>query len=374
MDRTQNHELPYMLGSQADKHVTFNEAMLCLDTRIHPSWKASGTQPPSAPVEGDCFLVPAGAQAAWAGAEGKLASWIDADWHFTVPKQGWIGWNQTLKSMQVLGPNGWESMVSQNDLGSGAIARLGVGASPSPSEALAVAGDVFFKPVNSAAEAVVDVKLNRNAASGGARLTFSTGWSARAQLGLTANGGFGFKVSSNGTQWTDAIQIGGDGKIGLNANPTAAGLTLPGLLAIRGIGATYDTSLGLDTGALVIQSSQTNLAGFRLLPFFSDIHFQNTNSSGNIVFSGGFGSALSGNIIARTTGRMAVGDIAPTCKLDVDGPLRTRAISFAQLPSPSSAGAGAIVMISDEALGAVLAFSDGSNWRRVTDRAIVSAA
>lgn len=70
---------------------------------------------------------------------------------------------------------------------------------------------------------------------------------------------------------------------------------------------------------------------------------------------------------------MAVGDIAPTCKLDVDGPIRTRAISLAQLPSPSSVGAGAIVMISDEALGAVLAFSDGSNWRRVTDRAIVTA-
>lgn len=32
----------------------------------------------------------------------------------------------------------------------------------------------------------------------------------------------------------------------------------------------------------------------------------------------------------------------------------------------------AMVFVSDEAGGAVLAFSDGTNWRRSTDRAIVS--
>ncbi len=39
---------------------------------------------------------------------------------------------------------------------------------------------------------------------------------------------------------------------------------------------------------------------------------------------------------------------------------------------PSAAGAGAMIFVSDEAGGAVVAFSDGTNWRRVTDRAIVS--
>ena len=33
---------------------------------------------------------------------------------------------------------------------------------------------------------------------------------------------------------------------------------------------------------------------------------------------------------------------------------------------------GGVVFISDETGGAVLAFSDGTNWRRVTDRAIIS--
>lgn len=39
---------------------------------------------------------------------------------------------------------------------------------------------------------------------------------------------------------------------------------------------------------------------------------------------------------------------------------------------PSAAPAGGIVYVPNESGGAVLAFSDGTNWRRVTDRAIVS--
>ena len=34
--------------------------------------------------------------------------------------------------------------------------------------------------------------------------------------------------------------------------------------------------------------------------------------------------------------------------------------------------AGGVIFVTDESGGAVLAFSDGTNWRRCTDRAIVS--
>lgn len=39
---------------------------------------------------------------------------------------------------------------------------------------------------------------------------------------------------------------------------------------------------------------------------------------------------------------------------------------------PSATVPGEIIFVNDETGGAVLAFSDGTNWRRVTDRAIVS--
>lgn len=39
---------------------------------------------------------------------------------------------------------------------------------------------------------------------------------------------------------------------------------------------------------------------------------------------------------------------------------------------PSAAAAGLWIYVTDETGGAVPAFSDGANWRRVTDRAVVS--
>jgi hypothetical protein len=48
------------------------------------------------------------------------------------------------------------------------------------------------------------------------------------------------------------------------------------------------------------------------------------------------------------------------------------AFTLAALPDAATAGPGAIVYVSDESGGAVPAFSDGSDWRRITDRAIAS--
>lgn len=52
------------------------------------------------------------------------------------------------------------------------------------------------------------------------------------------------------------------------------------------------------------------------------------------------------------------------------GPMNTASYTVATLP-PVGTGGG-IIYVSNEAGGATIAFSDGTNWRRVSDRAIVS--
>ena len=49
---------------------------------------------------------------------------------------------------------------------------------------------------------------------------------------------------------------------------------------------------------------------------------------------------------------------------------RAPAYNVADLPPPSSTGF--VVYVKNESGGAVLAFSDGTKWRRVTDRVVVS--
>ena len=52
-------------------------------------------------------------------------------------------------------------------------------------------------------------------------------------------------------------------------------------------------------------------------------------------------------------------------------PLLNRQYTVATLPT-ASLWEGATIYVSDETGGAVMAFSDGTNWRRFTDRVIVS--
>ena len=51
-------------------------------------------------------------------------------------------------------------------------------------------------------------------------------------------------------------------------------------------------------------------------------------------------------------------------------PVYLASVTVASLPSATSAGG--MVYVSNESGGPVVAFSDGTDWRRVTDRAIVS--
>jgi Protein of unknown function (DUF2793) len=55
-----------------------------------------------------------------------------------------------------------------------------------------------------------------------------------------------------------------------------------------------------------------------------------------------------------------------------NGVPRLPSFTVADLPNAVTAGAGALAYVSNATGGAVLAFSDGSDWRRATDRAIVA--
>lgn len=61
--------------------------------------------------------------------------------------------------------------------------------------------------------------------------------------------------------------------------------------------------------------------------------------------------------------------IAERANRSVPDPLETYTVS--DLPDPGNRERS-LIYVSDETGGATLAFSDGSDWRRVQDRAIVS--
>lgn len=93
MSDTPHLMLPLLASSQAQKHVTMNEALLRLDALSAPSAQSADLgAPPSFAEEGETWIVPASAAGDWAGKGGQLAFWVNDGWSFADPKPGWRVW------------------------------------------------------------------------------------------------------------------------------------------------------------------------------------------------------------------------------------------------------------------------------------------
>lgn len=90
MADTATLKLPLVAASQAQKHVTVNEALARIDAALQLSVvsRSVGT-PPALAVEGETYLVPLGAVNDWGGEDGNLAFFLNGGWEFLTPLMGW---------------------------------------------------------------------------------------------------------------------------------------------------------------------------------------------------------------------------------------------------------------------------------------------
>ncbi len=110
MPRTAQLDLPLLAPSQAQKHVTVNEALVRLDaaarTRVVTSDR---TTPPSGALDGDSYLVPDGAAGDWTGRTGQIAVRSNGGWIFLAAKSGWRVWDEALFCERVFDGETWVS-------------------------------------------------------------------------------------------------------------------------------------------------------------------------------------------------------------------------------------------------------------------------
>jgi hypothetical protein len=93
MDGTGRFEMPRLVAGQAQKEITHNEALACIDMLLHPAVETMLLAvPPGAPAIGATWIVAAGADGAWAGKSGLLATWTDGGWRFARPVAGMAIW------------------------------------------------------------------------------------------------------------------------------------------------------------------------------------------------------------------------------------------------------------------------------------------
>ena len=205
-ENTPNLLLPFLLASQAQKHVTVNEALRILDGLVQLSVLQARAAPPAAPVPGARYLVSASATGLWTGWEGSIALRDDNAWRRLIPQEGWLLWNVAAEEFQRFDGTDWVTLElgANVDFALGEIDALGVATQADATNRLAIASPAALLTHAGAGH---QLKINKAAAGDTASVLFQTGFSGRAEMGLAGEDDFSFKVSPDGAQWRESIRI-----------------------------------------------------------------------------------------------------------------------------------------------------------------------
>ncbi len=230
MTDTTHLGLPFIEGSQAQKHVTHNEALRILDSVVQIGvLDTDRTAPPSSPVEGDRHIVASGATGAWVGHANAVAVREDGAWRFLNPKLGWCAWSDADGVLLVYDGAAWTEVTSSGAM-SGTVTQLGVNDTASAPNLLTVKSNAaLFNAVTVAGGGTGDmrVQISKEASAKTASVVFSDAFSGRAEFGLIGSDAFKLKVSNDGTTFVEALTI--DQSSGNAALPR--GLALTGVIA-----------------------------------------------------------------------------------------------------------------------------------------------
>lgn len=246
-DLSANLALPYILGSQAQKHVTHNEALQILDTLVQLAvLSRSQTEAPLGPVEGARYLIPANATGAWAGqGEGVLAVWAAQAWQFLSPREGWRTLVLDEMAELVFSAGGWAAapVPEMNNL-----PGLGIGTAYDPSNRLSVSAPATLLSHSGTGH---QLKVNKAASSETASLLFQSNWSGRTEMGLAGSDDFAIKASADGASWAEGLRM--EGATGRVVMPQGA--AIEGALTGSGVVGTVAQVGGVSTGAVIERGS-----------------------------------------------------------------------------------------------------------------------
>ncbi|WP_158259793.1 DUF2793 domain-containing protein [Phyllobacterium phragmitis] len=210
METTANLKLPYILPSQAQKHVTHNEALRALDALVQLSVIGRGaTTPPSAPREGDRHIVADGPQEGWSGHAHDIAVFQDGGWAFYTPLPGWIAFVLAENLLAVFDGAQWARLSTG---AAGMVEKLGVNTAADDTNRLAVKSDALLLSHDDVTPGTGDMRatLNKAAVVNDAGFIFQTGWSTRALSGLLGDDDWKVKVSPDGVTFYDGIVVDKD--------------------------------------------------------------------------------------------------------------------------------------------------------------------
>lgn len=209
-DISPNLSLPYLMPSQAQKHVTHNEALQRLDCLTQLVVQGlSETVPPALPEEGDTVVLGPGATSGWAGHAGEIACFTAGSWQFIAPREGWRAFDRATGRLHVYDTGSWRPVEAATQ----ALDGIGIGATWDSVNRLSVSSEAVLLNHSGAGH---QLKVNKAATAETASLLFQNNWTGHAEMGLAGSNDFSVKVSDDGSSWITGLAINAStGHVGL---------------------------------------------------------------------------------------------------------------------------------------------------------------
>lgn len=96
------------LAGQSQKEGYVYEITARLDALLHCAVEAEQAAPPTAPVDGQCWLIASGASGEWSGKAGQIAIRQSGNWLYAQPRDGMRLFNRA-NNQDVLFNTGWQA-------------------------------------------------------------------------------------------------------------------------------------------------------------------------------------------------------------------------------------------------------------------------
>ena len=377
-ENTTRYQLPLIMPSQAQKHVTHNEAIRMIDNLTNLLLLGLNEEtPPPTPANGDAYFTSDAASGVWASNPNTIAFFVDGSWLYCTPFSGMIAYNKPDETLVVFDDGNWHAINNspQTNTGEGntgivdQAVILGINTVADETNRLSVKSEgVLFSADEQSDNAPGDVRLalNKTDVTDNNSILFQTGYSGRAELGCGGDENFRIKTSDDGSTFKTAIEVDSEsGFVGMGGAPVYP-------LAVRHDEDGVVSRLQIEnrqatpgSGANIIAQAG-NGQSFQVVQYASGTAYFVTTSQNLFMQLTGANPALSTYMGSTLTFRFTE-NIAESFV-----PLKLPSYLKSALPAASVAGAGAQVYVSDELNGPVVAFSDGVNWRRCNDREVVS--
>ncbi|MFC5067808.1 DUF2793 domain-containing protein [Flaviflagellibacter deserti] len=206
-ETTSNLRFPLLAASQAQKHVTVNEALSRLDNIVQLSvLDRTRTAPPPDPEEGERHIVGPGATGGWAGKDGRVAAFQNGGWVFIEPGTGWIAWDAEAEEVVAFSGGIWQ--VAGGTFQD--VPRFGLGTMADETNPFsAKLNSALWTALEAGAGGTGDLRyvMNKEGAGDVLSILLQSAYGGRAELGLIGDEDFVLKVSADGATWHEALRI-----------------------------------------------------------------------------------------------------------------------------------------------------------------------